>query len=183
MRPRRKRKRERRKEKEKAPKAIHYNRLYFDSNHNGDLTDDKVIESEASPGMVVFGGNYARFSFPQVELTVDADGTPVDYAFTISGYMMVQPQFSYAGVQLNAAAYREGDITLDGKPHHVVLIDYNSNGRFDDQIKIQSNVRGSGGQIYPQQGDMLLVDPDAQFPTRPTSRPEANSGTTFRSWC
>ena len=28
-----------------APKATPYNRLYFDLNHNGDLTDDKVIEA------------------------------------------------------------------------------------------------------------------------------------------
>jgi hypothetical protein len=158
---------EKEKEKEKTPQAIHYNRLYFDVNHNGDLTDDKVFESQVPTQRGLMGGNYAPFSFQQIDLTVDADGTPVEYSFSLSGYMIAQREFSYAGVQLNAAAYREGDITLDGKTHHVALIDYNSNGRFDDEIKIQSNVRGSGGQIYPQQGDMLLVDPDPKSPDSP----------------
>jgi hypothetical protein len=157
---------EKEKETKKTPKAIRYNRLYFDVNHNGDLTDDKVLESDVSAN-ALNGGNYAPFSFPQVDLTVDADGTAVEYSFSLSGYMVAQQEFSYAGVQLRAAAYREGDITLDGKAHHVALIDYNSNGRFDDEIKIQSNVRGSGGQVYPQQGDMLLVDPDPKSPDSP----------------
>ena len=67
---------------------------------------------------------------------------------------------AYASVSLNAAAYREGDITLDGKKHHVVLIDFNSNGRFDDETTISTELRGAGGPLYPQPGDVLLVDPD-----------------------
>ena len=31
---------------ETPPSATAFNRLYFDLNHNGDLTDDKVIEAE-----------------------------------------------------------------------------------------------------------------------------------------
>jgi hypothetical protein len=145
--------------KEEPPKAIHYNRLYFDANHNGDLTDDKVIEPEAGPQMVISGGSYANFSFPAIELTVDADGTPVEYAFTVSGYMVAQKEYSYAGVQLNAAAYREGEITLDGKKHRLAVIDFNSNGRYDDQIEIMG---GGNDRVYPKQGDMLLLDPDSQ---------------------
>ncbi|MGA2059711.1 MAG: hypothetical protein ABSG67_04460 [Thermoguttaceae bacterium] len=141
------------------PKAIHYNRLYFDINHNGDLTDDKVIEAETMPG-VVYGGSYARFQFPRVDLTIDVDGTPVDYAFLLTGYANSSRDFSYAGVQFNSAAYREGEITLDGKKRHVVLIDNNSNGRFDDENKISKNITRSGGALYPEQGDMLLIDPN-----------------------
>ena len=73
--------------------------------------------------------------------------------------MQSSSNFSYAQISINAAAYREGEITLEGKKRHVVLIDFNSNGRFDDEIKIRENVRGSNGQIYPEQGDMLLLDP------------------------
>ncbi len=34
----------------KPPKAVGFNRLYFDANHNGDLTDDKVIEAANDAG-------------------------------------------------------------------------------------------------------------------------------------
>ena len=144
----------------KQIKAVGFNRLYFDVNHNGDLTDDKVIEAEPQPGRGL-PVNYRQFEFPRVDLTIDVDGTPVDYAFFLRGYVNASRDFSYAGVQINAAAYREGDITLDGKTRHVVLIDYNSNGRFDDEIKISKNVIRSGGALYPEQGDRLLIDPNA----------------------
>ena len=162
------------KEKEKTPQPIRYNRLYFDLNHNGDLTDDGVIEAQASPSM----GSYVSFSFPQVDLTVDAGGTPVEYSFTMRGYMNAQKEFSYAGVQLYAAAYREGNITLDGKEHHLVLIDFNSNGRYDDQIAVITNGNGPEARVYPQQGDMLLIDPDPKIPDSPYDP----AGSRFRNY-
>ena len=52
-------------EKPKPPaKAIKYNRLYFDLNRNGDLTDDKVIEAAAMPGVVFPADNYVQFQLP-----------------------------------------------------------------------------------------------------------------------
>jgi len=141
------------------PKAVAYNRLYFDANHNGDLTDDKVIEAASLPNRVL-PANYRMFEFPRVDITLDVDGTPVDYAFFLRGHVNASRDYSYAIVQINSAAYREGDITLDGKKRHVVLIDFNSNGRFDDEISISKNIMRSGGQLYPEQGDMLLIDPD-----------------------
>ncbi len=137
-------------------KVVGYNRLYFDINHNGDLTDDRVIETETEPNPGIF----REFDFPRVDLTIDADGTPVDYSFFLNGYVIASREFSYAVVQINAAAYRQGDITLDGKKRHVVLIDYNSNGRFDDEIKISDDALKSGGALYPEEGDMLLIDPN-----------------------
>jgi hypothetical protein len=147
-------------EQAKQPKAVGYNRLYFDANRNGDLTDDKVIEAEPLPQGVNYPPSYARLTFPRVDITIDADGAPVEYAFFLTGYVNANPNYTYAGVQINSAAYREGDITLDGKKRHLVLIDFNSNGRFDDEIKISDSIRRSGGQLYPEQGDMLLVDPN-----------------------
>jgi hypothetical protein len=150
----------------KKSAAIGYSRLYFDVNHNGDLTDDKVIEADAQDARQNYSsGQMSRtfFRFPRVDLTVDNDGTKSDYSFFMSGQSMVQPQFSYLSVSLNAAAYREGDVTLDGKKHRVVLIDFNSNGRFGDEMRLVDAQTMQGGKIvsrkYPQQGDMLLVDP------------------------
>jgi hypothetical protein len=174
-------------EKEKAAKAISYNRLYLDLNGNGDLSDDKPVEAQAvssntnTGGVLMLAGsrgNYASFSFPQVDLTVDAGGTPVEYSFTLSGYSNAQPDFCYVGVRLNAAAYREGEITLEGKKHRIVLIDFNSNGRFDDQIAMATAGSGSEARVYPQQGDMLLVDPDAKNPDSPYDP----AGSKFRNY-
>ena len=48
-----------------------------------------------------------------------------------------------------------------GKKQHVVLIDFNSNGRFDDEIKINDERPARPtASVYPEQGDMLLVDPE-----------------------
>ena len=124
-----------------------FNRLYFDLNHNGDLTDDKPIDMEVQRGPRPVG---TFFHFPRVDLTLDDEGTKREYSFFLEGNTFTQPNFSYVMVRLNAAAYREGDITLDGKKHHVVLIDFNSNGRFGDEITINA-----------RQGDMLLVDPSS----------------------
>jgi hypothetical protein len=141
-------------------KPVSYNRLYFDFNHNGDLTDDKVIEPEPAAHPELQRLNSEQFQFPRVDLTVDAGGEKVDYSFFIDGYVNAQPGFSYASVQLYSGAYREGDIKLDGKNRHVVLIDYNSNGRFNDEIELSWVSLGQAKQFSPSTGDVLMVDPD-----------------------
>jgi hypothetical protein len=65
---------------------------------------------------------------------------------------------------LLAAAYRVGEITLDGKRHKVALLDSNSNGRFDDQIVIDTGGRLPSGRTYARVGDMVLVDPGKGVP-------------------
>ena len=150
-----------------ALSAISYNRLYFDFNHNGDLTDDKVVKAEGDVGsrvMSVGGQSYCQFQFPRVDVTIDVEGTKLDYSFFLRGNSVASPGLTYASISLNAAAYREGEITLEGKKRHVVLIDNNSNGRFDDETKIRGDVRYANGQVYAEQGDMLLVDPERGNP-------------------
>jgi hypothetical protein len=148
-----------------VPALPDYGRLLFDVNHNGDLTDDPVIEAQAAAGRGFPTGDLS-FSFPRVDLTVDADGTKIDYAFTVSGYghsqvLNEKQTYQYVSVSLNAAAYREGEITLDGKKTRIVVTDYNSNGRFDDVWAIDDSVMISDGTVYPRQGDVLFVDPQA----------------------
>ena len=149
-------------EEEDVAKVDNYCRLYFDLNHNGDLTDDKVIEAIASN--VYSSGTYVRNSFPRVDLVVNADGTKIDYAFTFSIYARSYSGHSYASASLNAAAYREGEIELDGETKRVALIDFNSNGRFDDEYAIRTDVTTSGGGVYASYGDMLLIVPDVSAP-------------------
>jgi hypothetical protein len=143
------------------PKLDQYNRLYFDLNHNGDLTDDGVIEAEQpSATRVLMSSGYSRFMFPRVDLTIEVDGTKTDYSFFFSVYSRASTSYSYASASLNAAVYREGEIMLDGKKRRVVLLDFNSNGRFDDEYAIQKGASYSDGGVVVQYGDNLLVDPD-----------------------
>jgi hypothetical protein len=168
-----------------SPKRVNYNRLYFDFNQNGDLTDDKVVEAESQSGSYAampYGMHetnssrpqtnwYSHIRFPRIDLTIDVDGKPLNYSFFLTGFVQVSQNYSYANIMINAATLREGDITLDGKKHHVVLVDFNSNGRFDDQANIRRDVRTPDGRLFPQQGDMLLIDPDV-----------SNTGRTYDSF-
>ena len=139
-----------------------YSRLFFDLNHNGDLTDDGVIESKQPPGSyrIRYSPGYSHASFPRVDLTVEADGTKMEYAFFFSVYSRASTDYQYASASLSAAAYREGEITLDGKRKRIVLVDFNSNGRFDDGFTLNNKVKMADGTAYPKFGDMMYVDPD-----------------------
>lgn len=136
-------------------KLVAYNRLYFDLNGNGDLTDDKVVEAASVTG----SPPWANFQFPRVDLAIDVAGTKLHYSFLLSGSGAIAVEGGYASVELSAAAYREGDIVLDGKKHHVVLLDFNSNGRFDDEVQFIAAGQGPAAQLNLELGDMLLVDP------------------------
>jgi len=156
------------KEKEKKPSGntrkfeiVRYNRLLFDLNHNGDLTDDEVIEAKEPRG-TSRQSNYANYAFPRVDLTIETEGVEMEFAFTFSVYAYGSTSYSYANASLRAAAYRDGEVTLNGKKKRIVLVDYNSNGRFDDGWSIAPNIHYSGGGVYPKSGDMVFVAPDAR---------------------
>jgi len=134
-------------------------RLYFDFNHNGDLTDDKVVAGQVQTGQYGPGHGYAGITFPRLEVTIDAGGTRVESAILLSASSQMSSNFNYTSVQINAAAYRTGEIVLEGKKRNIVLIDFNSNGRFDDVMQLRKDVHGSKGEVYPEQGDMFLLDP------------------------
>ena len=142
----------------KKPKieVVEFARLYFDRNHNGDLTDDEVIEATSSR---IYSQTRSRSTFPVVEVTIDVDGKKVDYAFRFNVYMNASSSFAYANASLNSAVYREGEITLDGKKRRLVLVDFNSNGRFGDASYVDEQVRASSGAVYARRGDMLYIDP------------------------
>ncbi|MGO9110250.1 MAG: hypothetical protein ACLP9L_13580 [Thermoguttaceae bacterium] len=147
-------------------KSFSYNRLYFDFNHNGDLTDDKVVEITAdskqlSSVLLSAAMSYERFKFPRIDVTINVEGTKLDYSLYLEGYAYASSNSCNVMVSANSAVCREGDITLEGKRHHVVLLDDNSNGRFDDENKISGNIHLASGQLYAEPGDMLLIDPKA----------------------
>ncbi len=111
---------------------------------------------------------FATHQFPRVDLTIPVDGKKLEYSFTVSVYSYggsKAEDFRFASASFQAAVYREGEITLDGKKHQIVLLDANGNGRFDDEARIPGNVHFSGGGIYVETGDVLLVDPRSARPT------------------
>ncbi len=139
-----------------------YARLYFDLNHNGDLTDDGVIEAASQREAESSSARYWLSYFPRVDLTLRADGTEYDYSFLLYVSVRESETLSYASASLSAAAYREGEITLNGRSRRVVLIDFDSNGRFDDQFKIREESDTPSEQVYAEYGDVLLLDPPSE---------------------
>lgn len=133
--------------------------LYFDANGNGDLTDDKVLQGE--PPQARYPTGYAYFNFPRVDLTLDVDGEQAEYSFSTMVQSRQTGDFSYTVASIGAAAYLEGRIAIDGKDRTVVILDSNSNGRFDDEYKVRDDVRVSTGRVYTTTGDTLLLEAES----------------------
>jgi hypothetical protein len=135
------------------PESKGFDRLYFDSNHNGDLTDDEVIHVRP-PTWSLFGDMH---EFPRVSVTVRVDGKPAEYSFFLMGSCSGTPGSPAnwsAWAQLMPGNYYEGEFALEGKGHRIILQDFNSNGRFDDAWTVDSKT------ATPTPGDVLLIDPD-----------------------
>ncbi len=152
-------------------------RLIFDLNHNGDLTDDKPILADApaytppvkptysaaakSASTAASGASSRPIRFSRVDLSIEADGAEFDYAFSLEVDVRTSPDFRYATATLSSAAYREGRILLHGKRRRILVIDYNSSGRFNDPFQA-IEPRGEGdGRLATGYGDLVLIDPDA----------------------
>jgi hypothetical protein len=153
-----------------------YTQLHFDLNRNGDLTDDKVIEgksmeADSTPGYLPEG--YWGCQFPRVDVKLDFAGRSVDYSFFLIAYSAFTDVITsfdseetakptkvrFVSAALQPACYREGEILLGGKTRRVVLLDFNSNGKFDDKVQIRQS---SGGRATPAYGDAMLIDPEPQ---------------------
>ena len=141
-----------------------YNKLYYDKNRNGDLSDETVIEAKPLQQGVRFGEGSSQREFPTQEISMEIDGAKYDYAFAFGAYLNMQSKTAgpnYARANINPAMYRKGEIELDGEKHQIALIDFNSNGRFDDEYAIDPNIRMSNDRVYPKTGDKIFIDPDA----------------------
>ncbi|MBN2578787.1 MAG: hypothetical protein JXB10_07330 [Pirellulales bacterium] len=138
-------------------KSKGYDRLYFDVNGNGDLTDDKPLDALTDENSTRYPENYIRLSFPRVDLPIEVDGKKFDYSF-LAEEQGWDKEYIYP--QFKAGVYGRGEITLDGKTMPVAVLDYNSNGRFDDVVSMKNMSHGSNGELYPRYGDKLLVEPE-----------------------
>lgn len=153
--------------KRAAKKSNAYDRLYLDLNGNGDLTDDKPIDAKVSR-LPIVNASYHQSQFPRIDLTIDVDGKKLDYSFflEVTSYGAGDGQYVFA--TLTAAAYRRGQVILDGKKWKIALLDHNSNGRFDDITSVNKEMRGSEGQLYPDFGDALVLEDAVPAPAKRT---------------
>jgi len=102
----------------KDKKSRGYDRLYFDLNANGDLTDDQPIDALTTESpRVVFPSEYSDHQFPRVDLSIPWDGKSLEYSFQFSADTYGSSSYRYASASLRAAVYRVGQITLEGQKH------------------------------------------------------------------
>jgi len=131
-----------------------YDRLFFDLNHNGDLTDEPPVDGKG-------GGKTS--SFPRIDLAIPIDGSSSDYAFYLSAVTNPLRRSdgtgTGVGVTLCPAVCRQGTVSLDGRAQTVTIVDFNSNGRFDDE----AHFTGAGGGLLESRrdtfdtGDLLVL--------------------------
>lgn len=133
-------------------KAVGYDRLYFDANGNGDLTDDPTT---SATDVAQKGPTLSQSQFPRVNVTLDAGGEKVEHAFTLGVVCSLAGGNFQATASIYSALAREGYITQGKKRTKVLLIDRNSNGRFDDVVSVKSN-----GSLA--EGDLLLINPNTK---------------------
>jgi hypothetical protein len=132
-----------------------YNRLYFDANRNGDLTDDKPVTTKditSNKSKVV---TRAEARFDKITASIDVKGTKVDHTFGLGVSCTQTKTRSYAFVRVQSLVYREGEIEEKGRKIRVILLDRNNNGQFGDPIAC----RQAGGRISVAYGDVLLINP------------------------
>ncbi|MBN1588982.1 MAG: hypothetical protein JW888_05670 [Pirellulales bacterium] len=136
---------------------------------------EKGDEQKASPSkdkkpVVVWNSlrasSYAEF--PRTDMKIELDGKKVDYSFFFTVRSQFSSNWGYARASLKSGIYYEGKIDLDGKTRRVVLVDHNSNGRFDDKTEVVANRSSREGpqRIRTNRGDLLYLDPKPASNTR-----------------
>jgi hypothetical protein len=110
-----------------------YDRLYIDSDCDGSLADEEAAETRAaSRNRSLFGS--VSVAFPAgdgdpVAFHIDADcRPPADSARSVRGPISAADW----RIQVSSAGWYEGTVTIGDKQFDLRLIDYNSNGTFDD---------------------------------------------------
>lgn len=127
-----------------------YNRLWFDANDDGDLTDDPPVTVELPEK-----GEMSVVSFPAITTTVTVEGKPLPYRFNAEAYGETM-FLSFEGggtvtsmspqnmrVYLSPACYYLGETVVDGRKHTVVLGDKDCDGRFNG-VRFQRDENDQG---------------------------------------
>ena len=99
-----------------------YDLLYIDSNRNGHLNDETAVAAYRTD-------QYNAY-FGPVKVVFELEDGPVTYHLNFRFY-----NYNERNRRLYASSggWYEGDVTVGGAKKHCVLIDYNTNGTFDDK--------------------------------------------------
>ena len=145
-----------------------YNRFYFDSNINGDLTDDPFVD-----GSIEFRSNnrFCVVNFPAVDIRIEVDGKSLPFSFrpVASSYMLEQLAKQgyneknierFLNFYLRTNCSYTGEFQLKGQKYRVVLGDSNCSGHFDEkfarrEIKFEGRIR-----IYSEGDSFILTTSD-----------------------
>ena len=94
-----------------------------DTNQNGDLSDDTIVEGRKKrEGGWLFGQSVDSYGPVTFKPADDANAPAIDFTFQY---------FGSEGMNVCPAYVREGDLKIDGQDYHVILSDGNADGRFD----------------------------------------------------
>jgi len=141
-----------------------YDLLYVDANGNGDLSDDPPV-SGTRGGMHAsfFSQTSHRFSGVRALVRHGAQAEPwsfsacyyVGHSFIRAGPNKTPTSHTYSGMYVTSAGYCEGAVEVDGKRLRVAVVDADSNGRFDDYIRVP---KAASGRLSSSGGDYVLID-------------------------
>ena len=105
---------------DRSRKRGQYDRLIADSNGNGSLADDEPTKA--------FSAHEYGAQFGPVRIVFQGKDGPVSYHLHADLYN----QRNYRRLSVASACWYEGSVKLAGKTWRCQVVDYNSNGTFDD---------------------------------------------------
>ncbi len=98
-----------------------YDSLFIDSDCDGVLSDETAITS--------YRAENNRTYFGPVKIVFEYEEEPITYHLNFEFYSQKDYRYLYA----RSGCWYEGSVTVAGEKKHCVLIDQNTNGRFNDK--------------------------------------------------
>jgi len=127
---------------DKAKGKGSYDLLYLDSDCDGSLADETAIAPHRT--------DQYRRQFGPVKIVFPGEDGPITYHLNVTRYTYSGDR---AGIRAAAGGWYEGRVTLEGKSLRFLLLDFNSNGAFNDLSLHFSDMDA----FRLQSGDDLLV--------------------------
>jgi hypothetical protein len=122
----------------------YYNRIFFDTNGNRNLTDDPVIDGRIEE---IPGRQYSRVQFPSVDTKIKVQGKSLPFSFLPDylGRLVAFDEGKISEELLNRMVYLylrtnclyQGKFEVDGESYFVYLGDTNCNGLFYEKFALR----------------------------------------------